>query len=147
MDILGLPLHPLIVHAAVVLIPLAALGALAVVISGRLRQRYGWLTVWFALAAAVAAVAARLSGEALAASLGPIPAILAHEAWGQWVPFPAIALALLLPAGLLVRRRPGEGGPAWTVLAILIALVALACLGLVVLTGHSGATAVWGGLG
>lgn len=33
MDVFGLPLHPLVVHGAVVLVPLAALGALAVVSS------------------------------------------------------------------------------------------------------------------
>ena len=51
MDVLGLPLHPLVVHAAVVLIPRASLGALAVVVSSRARERFGWLTVAFAVAA------------------------------------------------------------------------------------------------
>lgn len=147
MDILGLPLHPLVVHAAVVLVPLAALGALAVVISGALRERYGWLTACFAAAAAVSAVVARLSGEALASSLGNLPAVQAHQLWGQWVPFPAVALAVLLPVGLLLRRRPGTASAAWVAVAVLISLVAVACLVLVALTGHSGATAVWGGIG
>lgn len=147
MNILGLPLHPLIVHVAVVFVPLASLGALAVVISGRVRERYGWLTAVLALVGGASAVVARLSGEALAASLGPIPAIEAHRAWGQWVPYPAVALALLLPIGLVIRRRPGESTLAWRLLAILIALVAIACLGLTLLTGHSGAAAVWSGVG
>ncbi|QNP57125.1 DUF2231 domain-containing protein [Tessaracoccus defluvii] len=45
---LGLPLHPLIVHAVVVFIPLAALGALLVVLSRRLRERYGDSPSWSA---------------------------------------------------------------------------------------------------
>ncbi|PKQ21842.1 MAG: hypothetical protein CVT65_16395, partial [Actinobacteria bacterium HGW-Actinobacteria-5] len=69
MDVLGLPLHPLVVHAAVVLVPLAALGALVVLAWARARDRYGWLVVAFAVAGAGAAVVARLSGEALAAGL------------------------------------------------------------------------------
>ena len=43
MEFFGLPLHPLVVHGAVVLVPLAALGTVAVVLSGWVRQRYGWL--------------------------------------------------------------------------------------------------------
>ena len=64
MEIFGLPLHPLIVHAAVVFVPLAALGGLLVTFFPRLRARYGWLTAAFGLEAAVSALAARLSGSA-----------------------------------------------------------------------------------
>lgn len=142
MDVFGLPLHPLVVHAAVVLVPLASLGALAVVASARVRDRYGWLTVAFAVAAAGSAVVARLSGEVLAEDLGVGPLVATHQMWGQWVPFPAVALALALPAGLLIRTRSAW---AWWVAAALTVLAALAGLALVVLTGHSGATAVWGG--
>ena len=80
MNIFGLPLHPLVVHAAVVLIPLASLGALIVVVSARARERFGWLTVAFAVAAAGAAITAKLSGEALAESLGGIAPLIATKA-------------------------------------------------------------------
>ena len=142
MDIFGLPLHPLVVHAAVVLIPLACLGALVVVVSARARERFGWLTVAFAVAAAGAAVTARLSGEAFAQSLGGIaPLIATHRQLGELTPWPAVALAILLPAGLLLRSR---SKPAWVVAAVLSVVAAVAGLVLVGLTGHSGATAVWG---
>src|SRR4051794_8968001 len=65
MEIGGLPLHPLVVHAAVTLVPLAALGAwaLALVTSWR------WLTRWVALLASLGAVVAvyvaRTSGKSL----------------------------------------------------------------------------------
>ncbi len=61
----GLPLHPLVVHAAVVFIPLAALGAVLVVLSARFRGRYGGLAVLLGAAAVVAAFAARLTGPCL----------------------------------------------------------------------------------
>jgi uncharacterized membrane protein len=142
MNILGLPLHPLVVHAAVVLIPLASLGALVVVVSGRARERFGWLTVAFAVAAAGAAITARLSGEALAQTLGGIaPLIAAHRRWGELAPWPAVALAITLPAGLLIRSH---SLPAWVAAAVLSVLAAVGGLTLVTLTGHSGATAVWG---
>ncbi|MCC6496205.1 MAG: hypothetical protein IT193_08090 [Propionibacteriaceae bacterium] len=143
MDFLGLPLHPLVVHAAVVLIPLAALGAIAVVLSGRARERFGWLTAAFAVAAAAAAVVARLSGEALAQSLpGIAPVIATHQSFGELTPYPAVALAILLPGGLLIR---GRSRAAWLAAAVLSVIAALAGLALVALTGHSGATSVWGG--
>ena len=142
MDFLGLPLHPLVVHAAVVLIPLACLGALVVVVSPRARERYGWLTVAFAVAAAGAAITARLSGEAFAQGLAGIaPLIATHRQYGELTPWPAVALAITLPAGLLIRSR---SKPAWVVAAALSILAAVAGLALVALTGHSGAAAVWG---
>jgi uncharacterized membrane protein len=140
--IFGLPLHPLVVHAAVVLIPLASLGALIVIISGRARERFGWLTVAFAVAAAGAAITAKFSGEALAASLGIETLIATHRQWGELTPWPAVALAIFLPAGLLVRSR---SKPAWVAAAVLSVLAAVAALILVALTGEAGARAVWGG--
>ena len=44
-SVFGLPLHPLAVHAVVVLVPLAALGAVVMVVSRRLARRYGGLIV------------------------------------------------------------------------------------------------------
>ena len=143
MDFFGLPLHPLVVHGAVVLVPLAALGALAVVFSSWVRSRYGWLTALAAVAGAGAVVMARISGEAFKEGLGVGGvAVETHEMWGQLAPFPAVALALFLAAALLLENR---SRPAWWAFAVLTALSAVAALALVVLTGHSGATAVWGG--
>ncbi len=143
MDVFGLPLHPLVVHGAVVLVPLAALGSLAIVFSSWARTRYRWLTVLVAVAGAGATLAARLSGPALAEAISAGgPAFQAHEMWGQLAVFPAVALALLLPAALMAEARSRAG---WLVLAGLTVLGAVAALVLVVLTGHSGATAVWGG--
>ena len=142
MYIFGLPLHPLVVHAAVVLIPLASIGALSVVVSSRARERFGWLTVAFAVAAAGAAITAKVSGEALAQALGGIaPLIATHRQYGELTPWPAVALAVTLPAGLLIR---GRSKPAWVAAAVLSVLAALAGLVLVVLTGDAGARAVWG---
>lgn len=142
MDVYGLPLHPLIVHAAVVLLPLAAIGALLVIGSAWVRTRYGWLTVACAAAGAAACVAARLSGQALAESIGGGGVLVqAHRMWGELAPYPAVALALALPATLLLERRTRGG---WWAGLVVTATSSLACLVLVVLTGHSGATAVWG---
>lgn len=141
MDVFGLPLHPLVVHAAVMLVPMAALGALLVVASARLRDRYGWLVAILAAAGAGAAITARLTGEALAAQLGVGDLVATHRSFGTLVPYPAVALALSLPAALLLKPRSRT---AWLVAAGLSLVAALAGLVLIVLTGHSGAVAVWG---
>ena len=83
----GLPLHPLIVHAVVVFIPLAALGALLVVLSRRLRERYGGLAVLVGVVAAASGFAALLTGPLLAAVAGLVLVALTGEAgatavWG-----------------------------------------------------------------
>src|SRR4051794_2735752 len=125
MEVFGLPLHPLVVHAAVVLIPLASLGALLVVAWGKLRDRYGWLTVAFAVAAAGSAIVAKLSGEALRTSLGVGKLVAAHESFGELVPYPAVALAVALPAALLLKGRSVAGWWVATVVSVLAALAAL----------------------
>jgi hypothetical protein len=63
MEIGGLPVHVLVVHAAVVLTPLAALTAIVFAVVPRWR----WLTRWPALVSGLVAlgavVAAKLSGD------------------------------------------------------------------------------------
>ena len=119
------------------------LAVLAVVFSSWARSRYGWLTVLAAAAGAVTVVVARISGEAFKEGLGVGgAAVETHEMWGQLAPFPAVALALFLPVALLMESR---SRPAWWTFVVLTAIAAVAALVLVVLTGHSGATAVWGG--
>lgn len=148
MDLFGLPLHPLIVHAAVILVPLAALGALLLVALPRLRSRYGTLTVAFAAAAAASALAAFATGPLLVQSKGleGSPRIAAHMQWGTLTPWPVIVLAVAFPLFLRAAgRRATNVGPATPVApAAVVAVAAVASLVLIALTGHAGATAVWG---
>lgn len=146
---LGLPLHPLIVHAAVVLVPLASLGAILVVIFPKIRTRYGLLTALFALAAATAAFGARITGPILMDGLGMTGSerIERHAALGLWTPWPVLLLALTLPIHLWATKPRDEPASRTAVLisAILTVLAAVASLLLIVLAGDSGARAVWGG--
>ena len=66
--IAGLPLHPLVVHAAVVFTPLAALAALAYVFLGRYRDLLRWPTMVLAVVAVVSIWAAYLTGQNFFAS-------------------------------------------------------------------------------
>jgi len=161
MEITGLPLHPLVVHAAVTLIPLSALGAVALAL-----PRWRWLIRWpaavVAVAAAVVAWVARLSGSAL---LEDRPALLEveqlrdqierHRDLGELLSLSMLPFALLvvLAAWSLAGSTAlasGRGAresriPALEkVLPVLLVLAAVGVLVLVVLTGDAGSRAVWG---
>src|SRR6478672_2986576 len=68
MEINGLPLHPLVVHAAVVFGPLSALAALAYAVVPRWRDRLRWPTLIAVLLATVAIWVALLTGDSFRSS-------------------------------------------------------------------------------
>jgi cytochrome b involved in lipid metabolism len=136
----GLPLHPLTVHAASVLIPLSAIALVLLVFVPKWRKAYLPLTVG-ALAVSVGlAFAAKQSGEALAARVGT-PAD--HQELGDLL-FPAsIGLFAL---GLAFYFFTKTKNPKWT-LQLAGGLSTAAVAGVVILSvlvGHSGAEATWG---
>ena len=61
----GLPLHPLVVHAVVVLLPLAILGTIALALHRPWRATYGPLVVGVAAVATALVPVATSSGESL----------------------------------------------------------------------------------
>ena len=61
----SIPIHPLLVHVPVVLLPLAALGAVALVIRQKWVQHYGWLVVGGVVVAFGGSVLASGSGDDL----------------------------------------------------------------------------------
>lgn len=144
---LGLPLHPLIVHLAVVLLPLAALGAIAIAVRPAWSKRFGVLVVAGAAAGAIAAVISKNSGEDLAQQVG---VTAEHLDYGNLMPLIAGGfLALVTVFWLFDRGVPGNRGrPLWLkMLAAVVALAAIVVIGWTALTGHSGAEAVWGSVG
>lgn len=155
-SIAGLPLHPLVVHAVVVLVPLAALGAVAVAFSGAARLRYGTVVAALTAVATLAVPIASESGENLEHALRRSPAIAAHAHLGdQLLPFVAVLLIAVLTLLLLDRRARRAGGPGaararhrllGAALATVVLLAAVASVVQVVRIGDSGAHAVWAGV-
>ena len=161
--IFGLPLHPLVVHATVVIVPLAALLLVASAVSGRVRRWAGWLTPGVATLALVLVPLSTSTGENLEGQVGGNALIEAHaELADQLLPW-AIGMAVLAFAlGWLDRReRPratgdtggddvrradaGPGAPRGLAVAVTV-LAVVAGLGTgvqIVRIGHSGAKAVW----
>lgn len=142
--VFGLPVHSLVVHAAVVLVPLAALGALIMGFSARFSRRFGPLVVAVAAAGVVAAFISRASGEELAERVGN-PEV--HAQVGNLLPFIALGmLVVLLALWLLDRGLPGarpQRSLGIQVLGIVVIAAALITAGWTVRTGHTGAEAVW----
>lgn len=157
MEIAGLPLHPLVVHATVVLVPLGAVAAVLMAVVPRWR----WLTRWPAAVLAVLAVPlawlSTWSGEVLLeARPGLAPLVADHQEVGEllaWSTIPFAAVVLLAVWSLAGPSALGSGRGAQEsrlpalerVLPVAVVAAALGVLVLVVLTGDSGARAVWGG--
>lgn len=148
MEINGLPLHPLVVHGAVVLAPLAALLALAY-LRPKWRDRLRWPLVAGALVALGAVVLAYLSGDSFREAndffndpaLPTTKEIDEHEDRGFLLLWWTVAFAVMaLLNGVL---NPTATWARW-VLGVLLAADAIAVLVLVVMTGDAGARAVWG---
>lgn len=159
----GLPLHPLVVHAVIVLVPLTVLGAILVAVVPAARRRYGSLVALVGAAGLASDIVAQNAGEALEHLLPGDPAIAAHAALGDGLKYwvgglfvVTVAFVLLHRFGAGQVRREGPGattapavtGPnriVATVLAVLVVAVALGTGYQVYRVGESGAQAVWGG--
>ncbi|WP_435742239.1 DUF2231 domain-containing protein [Nocardioides sp. SYSU DS0663] len=146
MEINGLPLHALAVHAAVVLAPLAALLAVAYAVVPRWRDWLRWPVVALAVPAAVAVWVAHLSGEALVEANqygGPLLELVeTHEERAEVFRLAVLAFAVVAVLAAALHRR---GGAVRWVLAALLAVTAVATLVYAVLTGDAGAQIAWYG--
>lgn len=157
MNLLQLPLHPLLVHAAVVFIPLAALAAIGFALRPDWRWVLRWPTAMLNALAIPTLFITRMTGDQLAhATTDNHDLIEKHDQMAGLltiVGLPMMALALYatwafastspLPSGRGSRtaRHPSLAALVRWVLVLL----GLATLVATVLTGHSGATAVWKG--
>jgi hypothetical protein len=157
MEINGLPLHPLVVHAVVVFVPLAALSAIPFAVVPRWRWLLRWPTLLLALASVVLVRVAVVTGISLKNQrhfAGPLAdRIATHQTWGHrlewavWV-FAAVAVfaVWVLPhvTPLVGRRDRVSPRPSLVTLATaLLPVAAAVVLVLAAITGDAGARAVW----
>lgn len=150
----GMPVHALVLHAAVVFVPLLALVAIAYAFLPRWRSKTGWAALLLAVIAPLASFAAIASGNALRdrlVSMGmsgpPLEKIDDHMGYGQLTFYFALGLGIItLVLVLLTIRKPNHRLPA--VLDLLLGVVtlglALTAGYFVVMAGDTGAQAVWG---
>lgn len=162
MNVAGLPLHPLVIHAAVALTPLAA----ALVIWFAVAPGWRWLTRWPAAVTALLALAAvwvaTISGNALLRArhyllTSPQLAekIHVHQSRGNILLYLMVGFVVLTVLGtwslggrsaLASGRGTRESQLPALDAALRVALVVAAVVVVVwvVLTGDAGARAVWG---
>lgn len=79
----GIPLHPLLVHAVVVLLPLSALATVLHALRPAARRRLGFVTPLAALIVLGLIPITVAAGESLAPVVGSFPQLDAHEVLGQ----------------------------------------------------------------
>lgn len=136
-----LPLHPLVVHFAVALFPVALIFLIAVVVRKSWRERH--------LLKAVVAVAATIpfiflsqqSGEALSEVLyEPDP----HAEYGEvLMPLALATLATALVFWWSLKKLPKL---VTQILGFVLIALAIAAIAMTVVVGHSGAAATWSGV-
>lgn len=147
----GLPAHPLLVHAVLVLLPLAALALVLGQFWPAARARLGSVTLAGALAVAALVPVTMAAGRQLAMTVGPLPAVERHEHLADaLLPWSLALLAVAAWQWWWFRsRRDAPGWPrGWAAWALSVAVVAVSAGAVwqLVRVGDSGAQAVWGGL-
>lgn len=149
----GIPLHPLVVHAVVVLVPLAVLGTLTIALWPAARRRYGWLVVVLTAVATACIPIATSSGEQLERRLVSTELIRRHTHLGGQLLVFVVGLLVVTTALVWIDHRhrrdvPGaaqNGPPAAITIVLVVLVVALGIVSgvQVVRIGDSGARAVW----
>jgi len=157
----GLPLHPFIVHATEVIVPLAALLVILTAVWPRCRRWAGYLPLGVSLVALVLVPISTQSGERLEARVGENDLIKTHATLADgllpWMIGVVVVAGALLWWNIREKRarlaasEEGESpvvsrpGPRWVPIVLIV--LALAVSGgttvQAILIGHSGATAVW----
>jgi uncharacterized membrane protein len=137
-----LPLHPLAVHFAVALFPVALIWLIAVTVTKKLRRKQLGVAVLLTALTVPLVFVAQQSGEAFSEVLGePDP----HAVYGEMMmPVALATLALAVLFWLSIRNN-------WTkafaeVLGFLTVSASIGAIAMTVVVGHSGAAASWGGV-
>lgn len=140
----GLPLHPLLVHSAVVLVPLVAIGALVMSYLPSFSRRHGKIILILAVIAQVSVFLAKMSGEAFAEILDK--KVEKHAELGEITPLVTLPMVILI----YLRWRMDRSGSTFgsvvirRLTSVALVVASLISIIVIVLVGHSGASSVWG---
>lgn len=161
----GLPAHPFLVHIPIVLLPLAALGTVAIVVRRSWYHAYRWVVLAIAAAGTLGAVLAASAGEQLEGRITAIEGPQAASGWehhaelGETARNVALVYLVLLTAYVVIpwivdRRRPTDSDShastdrttaSWLrpLLAALALIGGAASMVTIVQAGHTGSKSVW----
>ena len=137
-----LPLHPLAVHFAVALFPVALVFLIVATISKKLRNKY-LLKALIATAATVPFIfIAQQSGEALSEVMyEPEP----HSEYGEML-MPLAIWVLLIGFALWFSIKKSWPKLISQILGFALISLSIAAIAMTVVVGHSGAAATWTGV-
>lgn len=140
----GLPLHPLVIHVSVILIPLVAISALVMSYLPSFSRRYGKAIFSLALIAQGSLFVSRTTGQALTKILEKDMG--RHADLGEITPFVTLPMVALIYLRFRMDRSGASFGSVLVrrLTSIALILSSLASIAIVILVGHSGAVSVWG---
>ena len=150
--VFGLPTHAIVVHATVVLLPLAALALLLHAFWPAARRRLGVVTPLLAGVALVLVPISTDSGESLEHAVGRSELVERHaELADGMLPWAIGLFVVAARLWLLDRRRARSSNaaePRWLpiVASVLALVVAAGAVQQVIRVGHAGAEATWNGV-
>ena len=152
-----LPLHVLVIHAAVVVLPVAALTAIVFALVPRWRWLLRWPVLLLGIGALVLAYVAKESGEAFVAAVPTLQKpVEVHEQRGDllfWycLIFAVVAVAAFLLLGGRSALASGKGEkatksrPLEIVTQAAVVVISVLVIWQTIRTGDAGAKAVWDG--
>ncbi len=154
LEVFGLPSHILLLHAVVVLAPLAGLGGVLYAVRPGWRRVLEWPVLVLAVAAVGLTVLTASAGEALEHALPENALIEAHAEQGELLEVAAgifagvVVVVTALTGPWVTSRVPGlarMGAVRWLVVGLQVLTVAAGVFLVyqTVVAGHSGAQAVW----
>jgi uncharacterized membrane protein len=148
----GLPVHALVLHAAVVFVPLLAVGAIAYGVVPRWRPRIGWAVLLLSIITPITCFVTRQSGQQLYNRVFPRSSptgktlLNNHMHYGSVTFWWVLALGVVSLVAVLLTLRRNASLPRVADAGLAIVMIVLAAISgyYVYKTGDSGAHAVWG---
>ncbi|GAA0619170.1 hypothetical protein HPO96_24860 [Kribbella sandramycini] len=152
-----LPMHVLVIHAAVLVLPVSALTAIVFALVPRWRWLLRWPVLLLGLGSLVLAYVAKASGEAFVAAVPTLAkAVEVHKEHGDLLfifclIFAAVAVAAFLilggPSALASGKgaKEGRGRPLELVTSAAVVVIGVLVIYQTIRTGDAGARAVWDG--
>lgn len=145
--VFGLPIHPLVVHATVVVVPATATLLLLTLLLPRVRAWAGPLPLIMAVISTGLAPLSTSTGESLEHMVGSDKLIEEHAELADMLIWWCLAMLVVAAASYLLRRSRRELTKGLAVALVAAGLVAtLGTLVQTALIGHSGAKAAWNGV-
>jgi uncharacterized membrane protein len=151
-QISGLPVHVLVLHAAVVFVPLLALGAIVYGVVPRWRPRTGWAVLLLSIITPVTCFVTRQSGVQFYQRIFPRSSPRGKEMLNEHMHFGTLTFWFVLALGIvtlvsvILTNRRSASLPRAADLGLAVVMVALDAISsyYVFRTGDSGAHVAWG---